>query len=465
MIRTLWILTKIAVLVAAGWWVAHWAMNNPGTVQISWLGYDIEAHIGLVLLAGFVVILAALVVYRIWLALVSLPMMWGKKRADKRRDRGMRALVLGLSAVAAGDARVAGYQAARMRKFMPKDGGLPHLLEAQAARLQGNDLVARAHFDALMRDKDTAFLGVRGLMQDAMDHADVDAALVLARKAQDMHPKQKWILRTVFGLEVQKHDWASAEKTLKSAERVGAFTPEEAQSNRLALLMAQADQDLRAGLQAQALHHLRDAIQISAAFVPAAVRLARLCIDLQKKREAARIIERAWRANPHPDLIPLWDALAPENKASDAMVRMRWYERLVALRPDHAESQLAAARAALEGGLWGEVRQYLVMAETLHPSPRIYRLWARLEEKTGHPETAKRMLEKAADAPADPVWTCRQTGRIYERWAPIAEPHGTFNTIVWDYPDARKNLLSDGSILHMQADPLLAAPMRSLGGR
>ena len=45
-------------------------------------------------------------------------------------------------------------------------------------------------------------------------------------------------------------------------------------------------------------------------------------------------------------------------------------------------------------------------------------------------------MEKAADAPASKVWTCKVSGRIYERWLAIAEPHGSFNSIVWDYPVA-----------------------------
>jgi uncharacterized membrane-anchored protein len=67
----------------------------------------------------------------------------------------------------------------------------------------------------------------------------------------------------------------------------------------------------------------------------------------------------------------------------------------------------------------------------------LYRLWARLAERLGHSEEARRWLEKAADAPQGKVWTCLETGRIYDKWTAVAEPHGAFNTIRWDYPRAR----------------------------
>src|SRR6185295_17797099 len=110
------------------------------------------------------------------------------------------------------------------------------------------------------------------------------------------------------------------------------------------------------------------------------------------------------------------------------------FERLVALRPDDAESQLAAAEAAIEQGLWGSARAYLERADSIRPGPRLYRLRARLAQALDRPEEASLMLRKAAEAPPDKTWVCAETGRTYEHWSPVAQPHGSFNTIIWDYP-------------------------------
>lgn len=432
MIRGLWFLIQIALLAAA----AVWIFNRPGTVDIHWLGYDIEAHVGVAFVAAVIIFFALLLFYKLIGLLFSLPRRLMGLRGRKRRDRGFQALTVGLSAVAAGDAKLASYQAYRMRQFLPDEHGLPWLLEAQAARLRGDEPEARGYFEKLLKEKDTAFLGVRGLLHAAVATADLDRAVSLARQAMAMHPDQPWIIRTVFGLEVQKREWAASLVTLKKGERAKAWTGEEAKSHRIAILLQQGDELHRGGYQGEASKKLKEAQRLDPSFVPSAIRLAQNYIEQQKRRHAVAVIERAWKENPHPDLVPLWDSLAPHNKPNDMTAHLRWFERLVALKPGDAESQIAAARAAINDGLWGEAWQYLAAAEKIRPNARLYRLWAQMEEKTGHGESAKRYWEKAADAAPDRVWTCRETGQIYERWTPVAAPHGSFNTIVWGDPKA-----------------------------
>lgn len=430
MLKALWWMIECAAIVAA----ALWLYSNPGTVSLHWNEYDVETTTA----AAFVILVIAVLVIttftRVIGFLVSLPSYLKNLNLRKRRDRGFRALTMGLSAVAAGDAKLASYHAYKMRRFIPDEKGLPGLLEGQAARLRGDEAEARGHFEKLLKEKDTAFLGIRGLLYTAIETADIDRALDLARQALAMHPDQPWIIRTVFGLEIEKHEWAAALTTLKRAERARAFSEADLRSNRIAILIQQADELSRTGYQQEAIKKLRDANRLDPAFTPAAQRLARAYLAAQKRRAAAAVIERAWKSNPHVDLVPVWESLAPPHKPSDMAAKLRWFERLVAANPGHAESQIAAAQAAINDGLWGEAWQYLAAAEKIRPSARLYRLWAEMEEKTGHSESARRYWEKVANAPGDKVWVCKDTGAIYESWSPLAAPHGAFNTIVWDSP-------------------------------
>lgn len=459
MLRVLWFTIQIALIVAASVWI----YKHPGTVAVHWLGYDIDAHVGVVFGAFVLSLFIFLAFYKCVDILLSLPRRLMGMRGRKRRDRGYQALTLGLSAVAAGDAKLASYQAYRMRQFLPQEKGLPWLLEAQAARLRGDEPEARGYFERLMKDKDTAFLGVRGLLNAAVETGDLDRALVLARQALTMHPDQPWIIRTVYGLETQKREWAGALTTLKKGERAKAWTADEIRSSRIAIFLQQAEELNRGGYQSEAGKKLREANRLDPVFIPAAARLAQHYIDTQKRRHAVAVIEKAWKENPHPDLVPLWDALSPSNKPNDMTVHLRWFERLVALKPGDAESQIAAARVAINDGLWGEAWQYLAAAEKIRPNARLYRLWATMEEKTSHSESAKRYWEKAADAAADRVWTCRETGRIYERWSPIAEPHGSFNTIIWDWPQGQRQ--SPVAIVPPGANDLISAPVLAIGSK
>lgn len=87
-------------------------------------------------------------------------------------------------------------------------------------------------------------------------------------------------------------------------------------------------------------------------------------------------------------------------------------------------------------------------------------LYAELEEKAGR--SAKSMqeyLQLAATAPADRCWICSETGRTYDKWHVYAMPHGSFNTIVWDYPlDHEQAIVLEYKGDNSQPAPVLEAP-------
>ncbi|MCM2344495.1 MAG: tetratricopeptide repeat protein [Alphaproteobacteria bacterium] len=451
--QTLWFMIKTSALIAAGAWLA----TRPGYVDVSYGAYDIHARSGVLLLGGYLALLALLLFYRIYIALSDIPKAWRRYHERKRHVKGMLALSLGLSAVAAGDAKIASYQAYRARQLLREDKGLSVFLEAQAARLRGDGEAARASFQQLVDHRDTAFLGLRGLMLTAMEEGNLEKALQLARDAWRLHPKQPWVLLLVYNLTIRARQWDEAEKILKQVQRIRALDFDKAQSDQVALYLQQSDEAHYRGESQNAIRYAKKAQALAPVFVPAALRLARLYRDEGHRRAAVKVVEACWRTHPHPELVSVWDSLAPERKANDLSSRLRWYERLLALKPDSAESQIAAARVAMEDGLWGEARQYLAMAEKLQPNARLYRLWAKFAERQQQPEESRHWLEKAAEAKPDKVWVCRETGRIYDQWTAVAEPQGGFNTIVWEDPQVlagvSRPLLSEGTLL-------LDAPIR-----
>lgn len=435
MFRAFVFLIKVA-LVAAG---AIWLAERPGSIDVGFGAYTLSTESGIFLLMVAVAVAGLLFVIKIFDKITAVPRRIVARREEHARKRGYRALTRGFVAIAAGDAKSATRLAHQACSLLPGDNGLPVLLEAQAARLRGEEGAARRSFEKLLHDRDASFFGMRGLLKSALDAGDYDSALEYAYKTLSMHPRQPWILRTVYMLELKNQKWEAAGKTLDKIAKARALPEQHTRQDRIALLLIAAGRAREDGHARDALHLLEKACKLDPLFIPAVRRLAESYLDRHKNRKASAIIEKAWKENPHPDLLPLWERLAPENKSSDPLRRLRHYEKLVALKPDSAEGQMAAARAALQDGFWGEARAYLTVAEQIEPSAKLYKLRARIEEETTHDDKAVRLwLEKAADAPPSKVWTCAETGAVYEHWSPVALPHGAFNTIVWGYPFAER---------------------------
>ncbi len=432
MIRALWYLLKVGLLAFA----VVWLSERPGSVHIEWLDYTFKVHLGLFLVALLVIMVLAIFAYRILRAVTDAPKQYKNYVAISRKEKGHRALALGLTAVAAGDARTASVQAERALKLLPHDRGMPLLLSAQAARLKGNDTDARKIFAAMMENKDTAFLGVRGLLQGALEAQNYTHALALARQGLKLFPKQPWMLRMVYDLELRARNWDEAWKILARAEKAGAVSADAARSDRVAILLAEADGFAAQGHSDEAAGKITKAFRADPYFVPTVLRQAELYKQKGQTGRAARLIERTWAKVQHPDLAAAWLELVPAQKNMDALERLKRMEKLAGRAPNSPESHLAVAQAAMEASLWGEARDHLHKAEEQCADARIYRMLAEVENRSGNDRAGEEFMEQADKTPQGKTWVCRETGRVYTRWSPVAEPHGSFNTIAWDFPHA-----------------------------
>ena len=451
--RALWFFLKVAVVVS----VAVWLVNRPGQVSLVWLGYQVETSVGVLVVALAALMGITVLLYRLWRGIKSTPARIGGMRRTRRREQGYRALTEGFVAIAAGDPDQARRLAKRAEKLLGQPS-LSLLLTAQAAQLDGDGQTAGQAFAGLLQRPDAAFLGARGLIADALRQGDNRKALRLARRALALQPKSGWTLVTLFDLEVRAKEWDRAEETLSAAVRNKAIGQYIARRHRAALKLARSAEAEERGEVEEALSHARRAHEILPDFVPAAVRAARLLVRQGKQSRAARVVERSWRAQPHPDLAALWGELAPP----DPIARYKWLERLQGIRP-HAEGRIAAGGAALSAKLWGEARSHLVAALDGSPDAksRAFRLLARLEEEERNDLSAARdWLAKAAGAPPEPAWTCHSCAARTPFWRPACEVCGSFDTLEWRSSDAPIQLPSS---IETQSTALTVPPIPPAG--
>lgn len=431
MLRTLWFLIKLAAVAALGVWL----VMQPGETHLAWMGYEVAAQTGLVIYAAILFALLFAWIYQGWVAIKRAPQAIVRHLDARSQDQALQAVSYGLSAIAAGDAHAATKHAERARKLIRNDHGLVPLLAGMTARLKGDPLAAEAAFKELLNTKETAFIGVRGLLQLALDRRQPDQALVLARQAHRMHPKQGWILKTLYALELRQRNWPEAQDILNRLTKTKSMTTSRAADDRAAMLLARAIEAAGRGQADQSYFLTREAYGAAPNFLPAALAYIPFLIRRDEKRAAMRIIEKSWKVHPHPDLQEAWVKCAPEGTNTPAKI-YGWLERLAAFNQDHDLSHLMMAEAAIAQNLTGEARNHVDAAMGIRKSQKSMRLLATLEDKSGHHHAAELARESAHTAAPDRVWVCRESGRIYAAWMPFAPPHNSFNTIVWEDPTA-----------------------------
>jgi HemY protein len=421
-------LVVIAFLVAAAVFVA----DRPGAVSIVWQGWRIDTSVAVTVLAIVVVTLVVAFLAGLLRRVVSGPRAFSRRRREKRRRAGYRALTQGMVAVAAGDPEEAQRQA-RKADVLLADPPLTLLLSAQAAQLNGDEDAARKYFTAMLNRPETEFLGLRGLLTQALRQGDRGTALRLAERARSLRPRAEWVLTSLFDLRARERRWDEAQETIAEIIKRKAMPAEIARRHNAALFYERSRAADADGRPQDALQHVARAVSLAPDFTAAVRRHAELLQREGRARQAAKAIEAGWRHLPHPALAEAWDALEPSETALQRVKRM---ERLAAANASHPESRIALAGAALGAQLWGEARRQLesISVDSLI-TPRVCRLMARLEEaEHGDHGAARQWLERAAVAPPDPVWLCAECSGETHEWSALCPHCGAFDSLDWKRP-------------------------------
>ncbi|MEM7442896.1 MAG: heme biosynthesis HemY N-terminal domain-containing protein [Pseudomonadota bacterium] len=428
MTRAIWFFIKVAILIV----VAIWLVDRPGSVEIEWQGRIIEMSVGILLVGILLLMIIAAGLFWLWRNTIRAPKLLAHSRRTTKRAKGYRALTNGLVAVAAGDSGAAQRFAKRAGNLLDEPP-LTMLLSAQAAQLNGDEQAASQYFRAMLERDETRFLGLRGLITQALHDGDGEEALRLAHQAKDLRGDTKWVLRTCFELEVQHGDWAAAQATLNQAVKERAIDPKQGKRYRAVVLVERSRAASMANKPRQALSLASEAVSLAPDLIPAVLNEAALLADAGKSKVALRHLERTWALHPHQTLAEAHDRLAPPE--ADAIARIKHREKLIAGSSDTPESLIALARAEIAAELWGPARSHLMAAADKRPSRLVYRLLADLELADGGDTSASRdWLAKAESAAPDAAWVCDACGSISPNWQALCGNCGAFDTIDWRIP-------------------------------
>ena len=196
--------------------------------------------------------------------------------------------------------------------------------------------------------------------------------------------------------------------------------------------------------------------------MPAAALAGRLLGAAGEKRKATRIIEAAWRANPHPDLADAFAHLQPGNSARERLARVEYWLRRKAT--GDAEAAIAVARAALDAKEFAIARAALVPLVEM-PTRRVAALMAALELQEGDEGRGREWMARTLNARRDPAWTADEF--VSDHWLPVSPVTGRLDAFEWRDPlagvdhtgatiDAEQRALLDAP---RAAPPPLAVPM------
>jgi HemY protein len=408
MLRAVSLLILAAIVVAVAWFVAH----LPGQFVLHLGTYVVQTSVPVAVLALAVLFGVLYALARLVSGLLRIPQWFGTRGALRQRRRGDLAVTQSLLALAAGDGTDAQREAARSRRLL---GDTPQtlLLAAQAARMSGREDEAEAIFRELAERDDAGFLGLRGLLRQALARQDWTAAAEYARRAEAARPGAAWLRTERAQIAVQTQDWRGALSLSAPDAPLAAFATAAAEE--------QAD-------PTEGRRLARRAFEADPALAPAAIAYARRLREQGKEGKALDVLRRSWNLAPHPDVAAF--ALAP---ASGALERLRAAEGLVGtVGEGQPETHLLLARLHLDAGQVVAARTQLELARAGGlDQQRVWLLQADIAEAEEQPDAAREALRHATTAPSDPVWRCGSCGTVHMRWVAVCLQCRTPGRVAW----------------------------------
>jgi HemY protein len=410
--RAIFWLILLALGVAAALYLAKLGGSVEVQVGDAWIGTTFP--VAMLLLAGL--FLALHLVLSVFSTVRRAPERLRLKRNLARRHEAEQAMTRALVALAAGTGEAARLEMGKARKLVGETA--PVLwLTAEAERLAGREAAAGDTYRLLADREDSRFLGVRGLLRQAMEKGDYAAAEALAAEAERLQPGAAWLKQERGQLALKTNDWRAAL----------ALASPEAPKAALALAAAIAEPD-----QGKATDLIKQAFEANQGFAPAAIAYAERLQAGGFPRRAKEVLETAWTTAPNPAVAAAYLA-----DAKDLVARVPAVEALIRRNPDAAESRLLLGETTLAVGLTGRARAALeALLASGAADRRAYGAMAALE-LAEHGDTTEgraaeaRWLRKAAGAAGTPQWRCGACGKAHATWAPVCDGCGATTRIDW----------------------------------
>ncbi|MBY0500851.1 MAG: hypothetical protein K2P93_02475 [Alphaproteobacteria bacterium] len=388
-----WILVfLLLIMFAAG--MGLWFLQDPGQMEIVWLGYELQLSLALGFLICVFFFFSLFFCIRVLSWFLGIPFRWLSSIKKAKLLTAKHELVELLSSYEAElffDALSHQKKAARRLSTNPLFLWISGITFEKAEK----HLEAEKCFLELVNKPSTAFLGLKGQIRAALHRDDIKSAYGLLQHTEKLLPKSPWVLKQLLTISREQKNFKKASNLVLRLEDLGYFTTAQSKKQLAYFQFQEAMQSKTSEAQKESL--LRQSHYLDPSLYEATEVFAQLLFDKGHKSYALSAIEATWNLSPTQKLGELYLTIIMPQSAIDAFQVVC---KLVKNNPSHNESLTLLSSIAIKAKLWGEARAHLSTLLAQNPTSEAYRLLASLElEEHQDYKAAVKWLQEGLNSP------------------------------------------------------------------
>ena len=329
-----------------------WLTMNPGTISLSWLGYEIQTSITFLFFVIFLLVAVSHALSSGWQGLL-----WFFKGilnigSYLKKDPN-KILAEAFSQIEFENYSEAKTLAKQAMNLSP-EAALPAIALLKAAQKSGDTRTENVALTHLKKFDSFAPMAFYDEIESALRTQKLDNARKILKQMATEYGDENWFIKQSLKVDVMQHKWESALIALdKLVQKSGINT---ADANRMySHIWYNLAQNKKIS-EPERLSMMEKAYEYDPLHLDNLIDLSRTLIDRKDKRAAQSILEKAWNDFPSWRISEAYCELFSDNTPIKRAQKAR---KLYDIRPDHPVSQLILIRYFIDAKLWGEAKRVL----------------------------------------------------------------------------------------------------------
>ncbi len=371
MMHTLNIVLTVLVLTAIG----YIGLEYPGDITVNWGPYEVRTSLFFAFVVLSLLVFISMLMFRLSLWLKNLPKRFKEDRREKRLEEGVKALVGSLEATASGKHQQAKMLAEKATQLLPNAESTSII--AETFYLEAPSEKTTRRYEKMAENPNTAFLGLRGLIQLARRRNDWSAVRVYAEQALNEKQDSPFALAAFFESALKTGKLDTALDLMSRIGKQGVFNTDKKEFYEACLCTEQAHRLLEAQNAAEAMESVKRGLKVIPNFAPLLLLKADILESLGKESKAIKELANAFEQCPRPEILNKWLSLSDNGSNSNKLkkeglklieqtakaVQKHYFEGLIYLYVSEFEEAYRVLNLAREDRADREVLESLARAQ------------------------------------------------------------------------------------------------------